>query len=191
MKKASGREKFAKMKKVIEINVFILKLFPKCALKILWNIINGWHGNVGLLLRYCIAKVLFKACGDNVYIAPYVIIKNFHNIELGDNVSIHQFCYIDAHESIVIGNNVSVAHGSSIIDFEHTWDDKSMPIKYNNLITKQIKIEDDVWIGCGCRILAGVTLKSRSVIAAGAVVNKNVGSSTVVGGVPAKIIKFI
>ena len=52
-----------------------------------------------------------------------------------------------------------------------------------------INIEDDVWIGGGCRILDGVTIGKGSIIAAGAVVNKSVEQYSIVGGVPALVLK--
>ena len=66
-----------------------------------------------------------------------------------------------------------------------------MPIKYNPSVCSPIVVNDDVWIGCGCRILAGVEIGDRVVIAAGAVVNKNVERNSLYAGVPAKKIKSI
>jgi acetyltransferase-like isoleucine patch superfamily enzyme len=106
-------------------------------------------------------------------------------------VSIHPNCYIDATGQISIGNNVSIAHNTSILSAEHTWGDSGLPIKYNKVELKPVSIENDVWIGCGCRILAGVTISHRVIIAARAVVNCNCKSNTIHGVVPAKLIKKI
>ena len=73
----------------------------------------------------------------------------------------------------------------------HTWLLTDVPIKYNPVSLEKVTISDGVWIGCGARILAGVTIGNRAVVAAGAVVNKNVDNCEIVGGVPAKHIKFI
>lgn len=110
---------------------------------------------------------------------------------MGNNVSIHDFCYIDAVGGITVGDNVSIAHGSSLISFNHGWNDASLPIKYNPVTQAPIVIEDDVRVGCGVRIMPGVVLGSRSVIAAGSVVVKDVPPNTLVGGIPAKVIKNI
>jgi acetyltransferase-like isoleucine patch superfamily enzyme len=59
------------------------------------------------------------------------------------------------------------------------------------LITKQIVIKRNAWIGAGATILPGVTVGENSVVAAGAVVSKDVPANTIVGGIPAKIIKSI
>lgn len=116
---------------------------------------------------------------------------NIGKLTLGNNVSIHPLCYIDAAGEIFIGDNVSIAHCSTIISTNHTWKDVDIPIKYNPEKFGKVIINEDVWVGCGCRILSGVTVKKRSVIAAGSVVNKDVESNTIVGGVPAKVIKEI
>lgn len=112
-------------------------------------------------------------------------------MEVGENFSLHDFSYVDAQGGIKIGNNVSIAHNCSLITFNHTWDNHDLPIKYNQTIDGSITIEDDVWVGCGVRIMPGVILGSRSVIAAGSVVVKDVPPNTLVGGIPAKVIKNI
>lgn len=108
---------------------------------------------------------------------------------LKSNISIHPFCYMDAEGKISIGNNVSIAHHISILSSNHTWDDLSLPIQYNPMKKGKVIIEDDVWVGCGVRILSEVMVKSRSIIAAGSIVNKDVQSNTIVGGNSAKVLK--
>ncbi|MCC8036007.1 MAG: acyltransferase [Rikenellaceae bacterium] len=134
---------------------------------------------------------MIARCGRNVKIADGVRILNWQNLDIGDNVSINTGCYIDAAGGIIIGNNVSIAHHSTILSSTHTWDDISLPIKYNPIVLGRTVICDDVWIGCACRIIAGVTINSRSVIASGAVVNRDIDSNSVYAGIPAKKIKGI
>lgn len=187
----TGRGKFKKYKKFIMVIVWVLHKLPKRVLGGLWNCVNSWKGKLGVILRYCLLKVLASECGDSVYIAPDVELKNMQYMKIGDNVSIHRFSYIDALGGIHIGDNVSIAHNCSIVAFNHTWEDLSVPIKYNPVQVAPIHIEEDVWIGCGCRILAGVTVKQRVVVAAGAVVNHSVESGCLVAGIPAQVIKAI
>ncbi|WP_237762934.1 acyltransferase [Paenibacillus sp. A3] len=146
---------------------------------------------MGLATRYCLLKRLIPKCGDNVFVGRSVEIKHWEKLSIGSNVSIHKQCYLDAGGGITIDNDVSVAHQTSMISFEHTWDDASLPIRDNPVKYAPITIQSDVWVGCGCRILAGVDIGSRAVVAAGAVVTKPVPPHTVVGGVPAKPIKSI
>ncbi|MCF6294478.1 MAG: acyltransferase [Flavobacteriaceae bacterium] len=148
-------------------------------------------GNLGLLLRYIAFKNLAKQCGENVSIQQGVYLKGIHKISIGSNVSIHSMCYLDGTGGLKIGNNVSIAHASTIMTTSHTWRDLKIPIKYNEATEAPVIIKDDVWIGCGCRILSGVTINTRSIIAAGAVVTKNIESNSISGGVPAKFLKEI
>ncbi|MEM9410287.1 MAG: acyltransferase [Planctomycetota bacterium] len=146
-------------------------------------------GMVGVGCRYAAARSLAKKCGNNVYIGRYCTLKNWQELELGANCSIHEYCYIDALGGVIIGNNVSIAHGSSLVSFDHTYRLPEVPIREQELKTGTIEIADDVWIGAGCRILSGVKLESRTIVAAGAVVNRSFESGQIVGGVPAKVIK--
>ena len=126
-----------------------------------------------------------------MYVGIGVDIENFENLEIGNNVSIHSYSYINAIGGVYIGNEVSIARATSIISFNHGYSDAKKPIKYNDIIKGKIVISDDVWIGARVTILANVNIFKRSIIAAGAVVTKNVESNTLVGGVPAKFIKKI
>ncbi|MGE0278750.1 MAG: DapH/DapD/GlmU-related protein [Nitrospiraceae bacterium] len=142
-------------------------------------------------MRYVVAATLAKRISDNVLFGKYVAVLGWEELELGQNVSIHRNAYIDATGGIVIGDNVSIAHDVSLISFEHGYEDLGQPIKYNRLKLRPILIEEDVWIGCGARILSGVTIGRRSIVGAGAVVVSDIPSGSVVGGVPAKVLKKI
>ncbi|TGN26864.1 acyltransferase [Empedobacter tilapiae] len=166
-------------------------LFGKGFNKFLLKFLRNTNGNIGLLLRYVVLKNLCKSLGDNVSIQPGVFIFNPDKISIGNNVSIHPMCYIEGAGEIEIGNDVSIAHASTLISTNHQWNDLEKPIKYNKETFGKIVINDDVWIGCGVRVLSDVTIGSRSIIAAGAVVNRNVENNSIYGGVPAKKIKEI
>lgn len=189
--KESGREKFKRNKGVINVLTKLFRLLPKSFLLFMWNCVANHSQIIFVGLRYIILKTRIKSCGDNVKIGTNVQILGWEKLSIGTNVSIHSNCYIDANGEIEIRNNVSIAHNSTILSTNHDWRDLSLPIKYNPVISDEVIIYDDVWIGCGCRILAGVKIKTRSIIAAGAVVNKDVRSKTIVGGVPAKVLKEI
>lgn len=187
----TGRERFQKSKRFINISVTLFKFLPKTVLLFIWNCIANHSQIVFVGIRYVILKTLVKSCGDNVKIGTNVQILGWQQLVIGSNVSIHANCYIDANGEIEIGSNVSIAHNSTILSTNHDWTDDSLPIKYVPVTFGKVVVSDDVWIGCGSRILANVIISSRSIVAAGAVVNKNVKSRTIVGGVPAKMIKEI
>lgn len=187
----TGRDKFKKIKNIINFLVVITGVLGKGANFRLLQMFRNTNGKIGLLIRYIFLKNCTSEVGDNVSIHPGVYLFNLHNVKIGNNVSIHPMCYIDGAGGVKIGNDVSIAHASTLISTNHTWDDISIPIKYNPETMSEIVINDDVWIGCAVRILSGVKIGKRTVIAAGAVVNKSFDSSSVIGGVPAKLIKKI
>ena len=169
----------------------LFRILPRRMRHTLFNHCRNIQGQKGILLRYILFRNLVKRCGLNVSIKEGAFLLNLDNIECGSNLSIHEMCYIDGYGGIVIGDNVSISHSCSLISFNHTWNEEELPIKYNKPSKKKIIVGNDVWIGGGSRILGGVTIGNRCVIGAGAVVNKDVESHTIVGGVPARLLKSI
>lgn len=187
----TGREQFDRFKGIINLFIYFFRIFGSRGNYFLIKCFRNTNGKIGLLLRYIFLKNCCKSIGNNVSIQPNVFLFNLQDIEIGDNVSIHPMCYIEGAGGVVIGNDVSIAHASTLISTSHTWEDLNLPIKYNKETFGKIVIESDVWIGAGVRVLAGVKIEKRSIIAAGAVVNKHVDANSIVGGVPAKKIKDI
>lgn len=187
----NGRSIFEKFSPVIALIESLTLIIPKFVFDFLWNISSISESKVALLLRYLYVKKYSGECGNNIYIGKYVILKNVKNLFLGSNISIHAYTYIDSYGGIEIKSNTSVANHCSIISFNHTYSDLKVPIKYNEVEIGKIDIGEDVWIGNGVRILPNVKISDRSIVAAGAVVTKDVMEHTIVGGVPAKTIKLI
>jgi len=111
----------------------------------------------------------------------------------GTNVKIGKYCHINEHvfiQGAIIGDYVMIAPNVSILNSTHNFDRVDIPMikqgeeKYNNPI-----IEDDVWLGRNVIVLPGVKIGKSSIVAAGAVVTKDVEPFSIVGGVPAKVIK--
>ena len=127
--------------------------------------------------------------GKNVAILPGAFFEYIENLSIGDNVSIHQMCYIDAEGGIEIGNNVSIAHRCSILSSNHGYKRDDIPIKYQDMTLAKTIIHDNVWIGCGCVVLAGVEIGSGSVIGANSTVNRTIPGNSIAVGSPAKRIK--
>jgi acetyltransferase-like isoleucine patch superfamily enzyme len=116
------------------------------------------------------------------------------NNAVGD-VIIGDHTRIGIHNTIIgpvtIGSHVNLAQGITITALNHNFTDNTKNIGEQGVTTKQVVIKDDVWIGANAVILPGVTIGRHCVVAAGAVVTKDVPDNTLVGGVPAKIIKQI
>jgi len=187
----NGRKLFRFFKPVLTVLIWFYSILPNFIIQFFWDISSLFSGKLFVGLRYVLLKAKAGSVGDNVYIGKYMVIKNIKHLQIGNNVSIHDYCYIDAEGGISIGNDVSIAHNTSILSADHSWDDIEIPIKYNPLKLKPTVIKDNVWIGCGVRILGGVVINSRTIIAAGAVVNKDVAANVLAGGVPVKDIKSI
>jgi acetyltransferase-like isoleucine patch superfamily enzyme len=177
--------------KSLKIISRIFALLPNVIFNIFWRLLDIFDGRIGAILRYTLASAKFAKCGDVVYIGPFVCIDDIRMVSVGSNVSIHRHCVLLGSGGIEIGNNVSIAHSTSIVSTEHSWGDAAKPIKYNPIKRCAVKIGDDVWVGCGVRILSGNMIGGRSVIAAGAVVTSDCQPGGVYGGVPARLIKKI
>lgn len=184
----TGRKLFSLLRPLITAIAALNRLLPRKLFDWTWFIVRDAPGHPGVFLRYIWVKRLAGACGDNVMIGRGCEIRGWPGLSFGRNVTLHLNSYIDASGGVTIGNEVSIAHGCSILSFEHTWADLSVPIKYNPLSHQAVEIQDDVWVGCGVRILAGSTVVSRSIVAAGAVVTRGTYGPGVFGGVPAKLI---
>lgn len=132
----------------------------------------------------------FFSLGHNSVIESYSCINN----AVGD-VIIGNHTRIGIHNTIIgpvtIGDHVNLAQGITVTALNHNFSDTTKRIDEQSISTKHVTIEDDVWIGANAVILPGVTIGQHAVVAAGAVVTTDVPANTVVGGVPARIIKKI
>lgn len=134
--------------------------------------------------------------GDNVSIHRNTIIECTGVIRdlgvglvIGNNVGIAQNCFIQVRGKVKIGNNVIFGPGVSIFSENHNFSDLEVPIALQGETRKGVNVENGVWIGSRAVVLDGVTIGEGSIVAAGSVVNKDVPPYSIVGGVPAKIIK--
>lgn len=132
---------------------------------------------------------VLKSLGDNTVIMRGVEIIQPNNVCIGRNVYIGKNCALYGYENISIGENSLIARDTIFLTRSHIFDQLEIPIRMQGYSSAPITIGDNVWIGARVTILPGVTIGKGSVVAAGSIVNKSVPEFTVVGGVPAKILK--
>jgi acetyltransferase-like isoleucine patch superfamily enzyme len=130
------------------------------------------------------------------YLGDYSVVESFAciNNAVGD-VIIGDHTRIGLHNTIIgpvtIGSHVNLAQGITITALNHNFSDAEKRIDEQGVNTTPVVIEDDIWIGANAVILPGVTIGQHSVVAAGAIVTKDVPPHSLVAGVPAKVIKQI
>ena len=111
-----------------------------------------------------------------------------NKITIGNECRINENVYI---QSAFIGNYVLIAPNVAILASSHIFANKSIPIVYQGDTTiKPVIIEDNVWIGRNAIILPGVRIGKGAIVGAGAVVTKNIPQEAIVGGVPARVLKY-
>jgi acetyltransferase-like isoleucine patch superfamily enzyme len=110
-------------------------------------------------------------------------------LKLGDHSNIGAYSYIGCSGYIEIGNNVMRGPRVNLMAENHRFERVDIPMKGQGVDKSFIRIEDDCWIGVNSSVLAGVTIGRGSIVAAGAVVTKDVAPYSIVGGVPARLIR--
>jgi acetyltransferase-like isoleucine patch superfamily enzyme len=155
------------------------------ALKITMQINNSYHTPEEI--QDLFAKLTGQQVNRTLSLIPPFHTDCGKNIHVGENVFINMDCKMQDQGGIFIGNDVLIGHNVVFATLNH---DENPEIR-GALHPKPIHVGNKVWIGSNATILQGVTIGDGAIIAAGAVVNKDVPEKTVVGGVPAKIIKKI
>lgn len=135
------------------------------------------------------ASVLSRCAevGIKVRLRMPVVIYHPEKLRLGSEIDIGEFVVIRASGGMRIGDRVLIAAAAVLTTRGHP----EHPPRYGRVVDAPVEIEDDVWIGAGAVILPGVTVGRGAIVAAGAVVTKSVEPMTIVGGVPATIIRRI
>ncbi|MBR1545993.1 MAG: acyltransferase [Prevotella sp.] len=126
--------------------------------------------------------------GKRSVIESYCCINNaVGDVVIGDHTRVGIHCTVIG--PVTIGSHVNLAQGITVTALNHNFKDTTLRIDKQGISTKPVVIGDDVWIGANAVILPGVTIGRHAVVAAGAVVTKDVPDNCIVGGVPAHIIK--
>ena len=149
-----------------------------------------------------------RGCHSKIYCSVRMDTPPYRKFSLGRHSVIESFCCINnavgdviigdhtrvgLHNTVIgpvtIGSHVNLAQGITVTALNHNFSETGRRIDEQGISTNHVIIEDDVWIGANAVILPGVRIGTHSVVAAGAIVTKDVPSHSLVAGVPAKVIK--
>ena len=141
-------------------------------------------------LKILLIKVMGASVGSGVVIYPGVWITPGRNLCIKNDVDLAKDVLITTAGGVSIGNRVLVGYRTQILSANHAIPPIGLPFPVSGDVYAPVVIEDDVWLGANCVITPGVTIGEGAVVAAGSVVTKDVLRNSIVGGVPAKLIKF-
>jgi acetyltransferase-like isoleucine patch superfamily enzyme len=128
--------------------------------------------------------------GKNCEIHPFsMLLTHGGHIHLGDNCSVNPFTIIYGSGGAYIGKNVRIAAHVMIVPENHNPGTDDVPLHLSGKISKGIRIDDNVWIGAGVKILDGVSIGRNSIIGAGSVVTHAIPANATAVGVPARVVK--
>lgn len=110
-------------------------------------------------------------------------------LSLGDKSNLARDISINCYLDVEIGDSALIADSVYISDFDHRFDDLTIPIKDQGIAKSRVRIERDVWLGTKVTVCRGVVIGEGTVVGANAVVTKDLPAFSVAVGVPARVIK--
>jgi acetyltransferase-like isoleucine patch superfamily enzyme len=166
------------------------------------RLINILYSSLLYPIRFCI----YKKIGLGTKIHPLASINNFTNVSIGKHSEINRNVNIwttqiiigdyvqinpgtSIYGKVIIGNYVMIGPNCMITGGSHQFKLTDVPMRFQQSTEKEIRIEDDVWIGANCVILEGVVVGKGSIIGAGSIVNKNIPEYSIAVGNPVDIKK--
>ena len=167
-----------------ELHKFMHSLSQK-AMRITSKINTSYHEPEEI--RRLFSELIGKPLDESFGLFPPFSTDCGKNISIGENVFINSGCRFQDHGGITIGDGALIGHNVVLATLNHDID----PRRRSDMHPAPIFVGNNVWIGANATILPGVTIGDGSIVAAGAVVTRNIPINVIVGGVPAKIIKRI
>ena len=163
----------------------LMRYYSRQAQKITMEINTKYHEPDEL--AELMSDLIGKPVGEGFGLFPPFYTDFGKNITIGNNVFINAGCKFQDQGGIVIGDGALIGHNVVLATLNHDL----APEKRQQLHPAPIRIGCGVWIGANATVTSGVTIGDYAVVAAGAVVNRDVPAYTVVGGVPARVIKTL
>lgn len=167
-----------------EIHQYMSALSQR-ALKITMQMNSAYHTPEEL--QALMAELTGHPVSDTFHFFPPFYTDCGKNIHFGENVFLNAGCKFQDQGGIFIGDGCLIGHNVVLATINHSMD----PEHRGDMTARPIHIGNHVWIGADAAVMPGVTVHSGAVIASGAVVTKDVEANTVVGGVPARVIRRI
>ena len=155
------------------------------ARRITFELNNAYHTPEEV--RYLLSRLFGKTVDESFRVFPPFYTDFGKNITVGKNVFINACCHFQDHGGVSLGDGCQIGHNVVFATLNHGLAPEDRQTTYPAPIT----LGKNVWVGSNSTILQGVTIGDNAVIAAGAVVTKDVPENTIVGGVPARIIRKI
>lgn len=148
----------------------------------------NWEFNCFEFIRPFIYRFFFKNLGKNIRILAGVHFKYPSEIEIGDNAYIGRGCIFVGKGGVRIGKDALIGSGCKICTTSHVYEAPEIAINKQGIKCKSISIGDDVWLGFDCKVLGGVVVKERSIIATNSVLLENqvYKKNSIIAGIPAK-----
>ena len=138
-------------------------------------------------IREIFAELTSQPVNETLRLVPPFHTDCGKNIHIGENVFINSNCSMQDQGGIYIGDNVLIGHNACLLTINH----QENPEKRANMFPSPIKIGNNAWLGSNVTVLPGITIGDGAIIAAGAVVTKDVEPNTIVAGVPAKVVRKV
>ncbi len=163
----------------------LMRYYSRQAQKITMQINTVYHEPEELAELF--SELIGKPVGKDFGLFPPFYTDFGKNITIGDQVFINADCKFQDQGGIFIDDGALIGHGVVLATLDHDID----PAKRQQLHPAPIHIGKRVWIGANATVTSGVTIGDDAIVAAGAVVTSDVAPATIVGGVPAKLIRRI
>lgn len=155
------------------------------ARRVTFRLNSAWHSQEEI--RSLLGELFGRQVPDTLRVFPPFYSDFGKNIHVGENVFINACCHFQDHGGVTLGDGCQIGHNVVFATLNHGLE----PADRGTTYPAPIVLGRNVWVGSNATILQGVTIGDNAVVAAGAVVSRDVPANTIVGGVPARIIKRI
>lgn len=167
-----------------EIHQFMNKMSDE-ARRMTFELNGSYHAPEEI--RELLSRLFNKPVDPSFRVFPPFYTDFGKNITVGKNVFINACCHFQDHGGVTLGDGCQIGHNVVFATLNHGFAPEDRSTTY----PAPIVLKKNVWVGSNATILSGVTIGENAIVGAGSVVTKDVPDNAIVGGVPAKVIKYI